>query len=71
MIPLQSKKILFLSFLLIVGGLALAWLMVLHILTSTFFLNFLSFIAMTAGLFLCAVGMATFAQENRKNGRRR
>ena len=43
---------------LMVLGVVLPFLMVLHIIESTFFLNFLSYIAQTLGFILGFVGIA-------------
>jgi hypothetical protein len=53
------------GFLLVLTGAVLAWLLVLRILPSTFFLNFLSYIASVLGLFLGLVGAALYVRLNR------
>jgi hypothetical protein len=50
--------IILIGFVLVVTGVVLPFLMVMHILESTFFLNFFSYIASTAGLILGVVGAA-------------
>ena len=46
-----------LSLILMLVGIILPFLMVVHIIKSTFFLNFLAYIASTVGLFMGIVGM--------------
>ncbi len=69
MIPLQPRSLLILIFILIIIGFVLPWLMVLHIIDSTFFLNFVAYTALVAGMFLSAVGIATYVSG--KGNRRR
>jgi hypothetical protein len=52
----NPKKLLIIGFFLILAGVLLPFLMVLHILESTFFLNFFSFAAQVTGLFLGFIG---------------
>ncbi len=52
---------------MMVLGVVFPFLMVIHILESTFFLNFLSFILSTLGMFLGVVGIAV----SRTRGRRK
>jgi hypothetical protein len=49
-----------------VMGVVLPLLMVIHVVTSTFFLNFLAYGAMVTGLFLGIIGAATYARLNNK-----
>jgi hypothetical protein len=63
MIPLRSKKILAISLILIVIGVVLPWLMVLHLIDSTLFLNFFAYTALVAGMFLGAIGVATYMSD--------
>ena len=52
------------GFLLVfLGGVVLPFLMVLHIIESTFFLVFLSFTSSTIGLFLGLIGAAEFVRK--------
>lgn len=69
MIPLHSKKILAISLILIVIGVVLPWLMVLHLIDSTLFLNFFAYVALVGGMFLCTIGVATF-MSNKGNRHR-
>jgi hypothetical protein len=54
------------GFLLSVMGVALPFLMLMHTLTSTFFLNFFSFTASMTGLILGIVGAAFVVRGRRK-----
>jgi hypothetical protein len=53
------------GFLLMVMGIVLPFLMVLHILESTFFLNFFSYGASISGLFLGTIGASRFIGRKR------
>lgn len=59
---LSPLKIILIGFALVVLGVVLPFLMVLHILESTFFLNFLSYGASIAGLFLGLIGSAYYVR---------
>ncbi len=50
------------GFILVVIGMVLPFLMVLRIIESTFFLNFFSFTASVAGLFLGISGASMYAR---------
>lgn len=54
------------GFLLSIMGIALPLLMLMHLLTSTFFLNFLSFTASMSGLILGIIGSAFVFRGRRK-----
>lgn len=54
------------GFFLVLLGAVLAWLLVLHIIPSTFLLNFLSYGASVTGLFLGLVGAALYIRLNKK-----
>ncbi len=47
-------------------GVVLPFLMVIHILESTFFLNFLSFISSTLGTFLGIISVALFRVKTKR-----
>lgn len=66
----RSTWLLLIGFVLVLMGAVLPWLMVLHILPSTFFLNFASFTASVAGLFLGIIGMAERFSITRQKGPR-
>lgn len=65
MIPWHPKYFFILGFLLVFTGFLLPLLMVLQILPSTFFLNFLSWITSVLGLFLGVIAVAYY-YKNRK-----
>lgn len=54
------------GFLLVLTGAVLPLLMVLHLIPSTFFLNFLSYSASVSGLFLGILGGALYARAARR-----
>lgn len=61
---MNSKLVLVVGFLLVfLGGVVLPFLMVLHIIESTFFLVFLSFTSSTIGLFLGVIGAAELVRK--------
>jgi len=64
--PLSPLKIILIGFALVVLGVVLPFLMVLHILTSTFFLNFFSYTASTVGLLLGIIGSAMYVRLKKK-----
>jgi len=59
-------KIILIGFALAVLGVVLPFLMVLHILKSTFFLNFFSYAASLAGLILGIIGAAMYVRLKKK-----
>lgn len=61
----NPKTLLIIGFFLILAGVLLPFLMVLHILESTFFLNFFSFGAQVTGLFLGFVGSVMYIRVRR------
>ena len=63
---LSPLKIILIGFALVVLGAVLPFLMVLHILESTFFLNFFSYSASLVGLFLGLIGSAYYVRLNKK-----
>ena len=54
------------GFLLSLTGVVLPFLIVVHVLPSTFFLNFFSYGASILGLFLGIIGVSFYVQQNRK-----
>ena len=54
------------AFLLMVAGVALPLLMVIHVVESTFFLNFLSYTVSLIGIFLGTIGIALYSRRGRK-----
>jgi hypothetical protein len=63
---LSPIKIILIGFGLVVLGVVLPFLMVLHVIESTFFLNFFSYGASLAGLFLGLIGSASYVRQRRK-----
>ena len=63
---LSPLKIILIGFVLVVLGVVLPFLMVLHILESTFFLNYFSYGASLVGLFLGLIGSAYYVRLNKK-----
>jgi hypothetical protein len=55
----NSKRLLLIAFLLMLFGIVMPFLMVIHVVESTFFLNFLSFGASMLGLVLGIVAVAS------------
>lgn len=55
-----------LGFLLSVTGVVLPFLIVIHVIPSTFFLNFLAYGASLVGLFLGVIGASLYVREHRK-----
>jgi hypothetical protein len=53
------------GFFLLLLGAVLAWLLVLRVIPSTFLLNFLSYTASVAGLFMGLVGVVLYVRLNR------
>lgn len=63
---MRPLNLIFIGFLLSVLGVALPLLMVIHIVPSTFFLNFLSFTASMSGLIAGIVGASLYVRQHRK-----
>jgi hypothetical protein len=59
--------IILIGFVLVTIGMVFPFLMVMQILESTFFLNFFSFAASVAGLFLGLIGGAMYVRLSQKN----
>jgi hypothetical protein len=66
MIHLDARIILAIGFVLVMLGFILPLLEVLHILESTFFLNFFSYTASVLGVFLGVIGVAYLSSRHRK-----
>jgi len=58
----SPRLLLSLGLILMLLGIILPFLMLIHILESTFFLNFFSWGASVSGLFLGIIGMATWVK---------
>lgn len=67
MIRLSSRAIIFIGFILVLLGFLLPLLMVMKVLESTYFLNFISFAASLIGLLLGLMGAAQMAVEARRS----
>jgi hypothetical protein len=63
---LTPVQMILIGFVLVVIGAVLPLLMVLHIITSTFFLNFFSYGSSLVGLFLGVIGSATYIRQKRQ-----
>jgi len=63
---LSGRAIILIGFVLVLLGVVLPFLIVIKVLASTFFLNFFSFTASVAGLFLGLIGAAYYVREHRK-----
>ena len=66
MIRIPAWGLIAIGFLLSLTGVILPLLIVIHILPSTFFLNFFAFGASMLGLFLGLVGASYYVRRNRK-----
>ncbi len=62
----RARLLILIGFLLVLAGAVLPFLMVLHIIPSTFFLNFFSYSASVSGLFLGIIGGALYARAARR-----
>jgi heme/copper-type cytochrome/quinol oxidase subunit 4 len=63
---LSPLKMILIGFILMVLGVILPFLMVLHIIASTFFLNFFSYTASLVGLILGLIGSAYYVRLKKK-----
>jgi hypothetical protein len=63
---LSPLRIILIGFVLVVLGVVLPFLMVLHILESTFFLNFFSYGSSLFGLILGIIGAAMYIRIKKK-----
>lgn len=66
MMRFSPAQLILIGFILSLLGVALPLLMVIHVLQSTFFLNFFSYISSVIGLFLGIIGAATYIRVHRK-----
>jgi hypothetical protein len=62
---MNPKRLIIVGFFLVFFGFAAPFLMVLEILKSTYFLNFLSYAASVGGLFMGIIGAAWYTKLNR------
>jgi len=66
---IKPKQFLILGFLLVTYGMVIPWLIVLGVVTSTFFLSFTAYAASFVGVIFGAVGIATYYRDNRRGGK--
>ena len=66
MIRLPPWSLIVIGFLLSLTGVILPFLIVIHLVPSTFFLNFLSYGASITGLFLGIIGASLYVRGSRK-----
>jgi len=62
----SPRLMLTIGLILMLLGIALPFLILIHVLESTFFLNFFSWGASVAGLFLGVIGVATWVRTREK-----
>lgn len=62
----DPRAIMALGFVLVLFGAVMPWLMVLQIVRSTFWLNFLSYAASVSGLFLGIAGVAFYVRRHKR-----
>jgi energy-coupling factor transporter transmembrane protein EcfT len=62
---LTPRRIILIGFFLVLTGAVLPFLIVLQIIPSTFFLNFLAFTTSVSGLFLGLAGAGMYMSEQR------
>jgi len=63
---MRPWNLILIGFFLSVLGIALPFLMLMHIFPSTFFLNFFAFTASMTGLILGIIGASIYVQKHRK-----
>jgi len=66
MSALSPRILVGIGFVLVVIGVVVPFLMVMKIIPSTFFLNFLSFTASVSGLVMGMYGAAMYVREHRR-----
>jgi hypothetical protein len=66
MIDRDPRLVFVIGFLLVLLGAVIPWLMVLHVLKSTFVLNFFAAGASTAGLILGVIGTAFYVRLHKR-----
>ena len=60
---LSPTRMLMIGTILVISGFVLPWLMLLHIVEPTLFLNFVAYISMVAGMGFGTVGAILKAEE--------
>jgi hypothetical protein len=63
---MRPKNLIGVGFILVTFGFAAPFLMVIGVLESTFWLNFLSYAASVGGLFMGIIGAAWYARVRRE-----
>ncbi|HEX2697580.1 MAG TPA: hypothetical protein VHM28_07720 [Anaerolineales bacterium] len=63
---MRPWSLILIGFILSVTGVVLPFLMVIHVLPSTYFLNFFAYGCGIAGLFMGIVGASRYVGEHRK-----
>ena len=66
MIHADARLLIAIGFILVMLGFILPLLEVMHILESTFFLNFFAYTASVAGVFLGVIGIAYLTARHRR-----
>jgi hypothetical protein len=62
----KPVRLILIGLVLMVLGVVFPFLMVMHLVPSTYFLNFFSYAASLAGLFLGLIGSASYVRSKRK-----
>lgn len=63
---MRPWQLILIGFLLSLAGWVLPFLMVIHVLTSTFFLNFFAYTISLLGFILGVIGASRYIKEHRK-----
>jgi len=63
---MSAVGLILIGFLLSLTGMVLPFMMVIHVVPSTFFLNFFAYGASIAGLFLGVIGASRYMHEKKK-----
>ena len=63
---MRPWSLILIGFILSVSGVVLPFLMLVHTIPSTFFLNFFSYLASFVGLILGVVGASMYVRTHRK-----
>jgi hypothetical protein len=66
---IRGEYLILIGFVMVLLGAILPFLMVMRIITSTFFLNFFSYGMSVLGLFLGLIGSAYFVRYHRRKNR--
>ena len=62
----KPVRLILIGLVLMVLGVVFPFLMVMHLVQSTYFLNFFSYAASLVGLFLGLIGSASYVRSKRK-----